>query len=144
MDVRAQGPAEREECERNRVLSSTVSFSEHPISRFVLLTCLKLEGGAVVTAAALVDSSDAEAVDRPAFQIGHIDGRGDGGMAGVVTSNLLGLHQVAEGSFRGVPPHPGGVGHAVQMALNVPGHARNCGGGMKRNGDCGCATDPYH
>lgn len=53
----------------------------------------------MITVAVFVDSSDVYGVKRPTFQIWYIAGRGRGSTAGVVTSNLLGQHKVAEGSF---------------------------------------------
>lgn len=65
----------------------------------MLNTCLNLKGGAGITAAVFVDSSDMEGVKRPAFQIWHITGRGGSSAGGVVTSDLLGQHKIAESSF---------------------------------------------
>lgn len=93
---------------------------------FFSSTCLKLKGVAVITEAVLVDSCDMEGICRPTFQIWYAAGRGSAGTAGVVTSDLLGQHQVAVGSFRGIPRHPGRVSHTVQVALSVPGHTWSC------------------
>lgn len=65
----------------------------------MLNTCLQLKGGAVITAAVFVDSSDMEGVKRPTFQIWHITGRGGSSTGRVVTSDPLGQHGIAEGSF---------------------------------------------
>lgn len=92
-------------------------------------TCLKLNGGAGIAAAVFVDSSDVEGVVRRTFQIWDVTGRGGGSAAGVVTSDPFAQREVAEGSFCGVPRHPGRVGYAVQTALDVPGHTWSCGGG---------------
>lgn len=88
-------------------------------------TCLNLEGFAVIAAAVLVGSRDAEGVGRPAFQIRHVAGRGSAGAAGVVTFGLLGQHHIAAGSIREIPRHPGRVCHTVQAAVGVPGHTRS-------------------
>lgn len=65
----------------------------------MLNTCLKLKGVAVITPAVTVDSSDVESVNSSTFQIWDVAGRGGGRAGRVVTSNLLGQHKVAEGSF---------------------------------------------
>lgn len=91
-------------------------------------TRLKLEGVALITEAVQVDSCDMEGICRPTFQIWYTAGRGSAGTAGVVTSDLLGQHQVAVGSLRGIPRHPGRVSHTVQVALSIPGHTRSCRG----------------
>lgn len=65
----------------------------------MLNTCLELKGSAVVTAAVFVHGSNMESVKRATFQIWHITGRGGGSAGGVVTSDTLGQHKVAEGSL---------------------------------------------